>query len=311
LGSYLLFLGVAAWVFLSSIRTLSRSDSIIRLHLVRGLTAGWASILVTNFFGFSVVIVQLFLFLLPAASYVLSHDGSTAVSRFKLKPLLSSLLLYGSMILVIYLLGTLISFWRADTLFARGYRYNRLGQYQNAKEPLERAVGLNPGEPLYRDELAGTLAPLTLSLYEQKEASQASRLAQEAIMQSDTALSISPNNVNFWRTRTKIFYTFSDFSQEFTDAAIQALTKAKELSPNDPRILYNLAILYGRKGDSETALSLLKAAKTIKPNYRDAYYGLYVFYTELEKPELANAELTEYLTKVDPNDQEFSERLKN
>ncbi len=51
-------------------------------------------------------------------------------------------------------------------------------------------------------------------------------------------------------------------------------------------------------------------AKSLKSNYRDAYYALWVFYTEEKKPSEARTILQEYLTKVDPNDQDFQERIK-
>ena len=93
------------------------------------------------------------------------------------------------------------------------------------------------------------------------------------------------------------------------DRTIEALEKGALLSPNDPKITYNLAILYGRKGSNEKAIELLNTTITLKPNYRDAYFALWVFYTEVKRPELARMVLTDYLTKVDPGDKDFLERL--
>lgn len=76
-----------------------------------------------------------------------------------------------------------------------------------------------------------------------------------------------------------------------------------------PKIFYNLAILYGREGNNEKALELLKKTKNLKPNYRDAYFGLYVFYSELKDPKNAKAILEEYLKNVDPTDKDFQDRL--
>lgn len=329
LGSYLVLIGVVVLWFLrfsvfdfrfstnySTIKSQNtESDMKIipkRSLVLIGLFSGWVSILITNFFGFSVVIIQLFLFLFPAILYSI-ESGSNMIGRFtlfRLKPAVSKILLPVFLIVGGYVLVTLIVFWRADTLYASGYRFDRQGQYANAKAPLEQAVALNPGEPLYHDELAGALAPLVMTLISENQASQAAELAQEAIRQNSLAIAISPENVNFWKTRTKIFYTFSDFNPEFNDTAISALQNAKSLSPNDPRIYYNLAILYGRKQENDQAISLLKEAKKLKANYRDAYFGLYVFYTELNQKENARAELTEYLSKVNPGDAEFKERLK-
>jgi cytochrome c-type biogenesis protein CcmH/NrfG len=129
------------------------------------------------------------------------------------------------------------------------------------------------------------------------------------LRQSDLALRISPNNVNFWKTRTKIFYSFSAFDPQFNTAAIQALEKALALSVNDPKIIYNLAILTGREGDNATAIEYLKKAILLKADYRDAYWALSIFYTENKQPELARSILQDYLGSINPNDKEFQEKL--
>jgi O-antigen ligase len=70
LGTYLLFLiGVAVVSAISLIKKkLEPShgfDQKTTLILILGLGSGWVSILVSNFFGFSVVIMNIFLFLFP------------------------------------------------------------------------------------------------------------------------------------------------------------------------------------------------------------------------------------------------------
>ena len=91
--------------------------------------------------------------------------------------------------------------------------------------------------------------------------------------------------------------------------AIAALLEAAKLSPVDPKIYYNLAILYGRDNNDDKAIALLKQTIDLKPDYRDAYYALYVFYNEVKKPELAKQTLQDYLNKVDPNDKDFLQKL--
>ena len=43
----------------------------------------------------------------------------------------------------------------------------------------------------------------------------------------------------------------------------------------------------------------------MKPNYRDAYYALYIFYTELKQTDNARDTIRDYLATVDPEDKEF------
>jgi len=215
-----------------------------------------------------------------------------------------------ALIASIYLLTKLGRFWYADTLFAAGYRLNRSGSYQKAQQFLSRAVAINAGEPLYHDELASALASLTVETAQRQEATAAAALAQQSLKESDRALMISPHNVNFWKTRTKLYYAFSSFDTHFNEAAITTLERALALSPHDPKIVYNLAILYGRAGNNQKAIEMLKQTITLKPNYRDAYYALSIFYRETNQPALAKAILKEYLTKVDPHDTDFQDRLK-
>jgi Flp pilus assembly protein TadD len=92
-------------------------------------------------------------------------------------------------------------------------------------------------------------------------------------------------------------------------SAIEALNQAALLSPNDPKIYYNLAILHGRQMENQEAISLLEKAITLKTNYREAYYALYIFYLELNNKEKAQEVLEQYLASVDATDQQFLEIL--
>ncbi|MBI3342863.1 O-antigen ligase family protein [Candidatus Gottesmanbacteria bacterium] len=295
LGSYLLFISSFLVWFVKNLKT----QNILSFALL----AGWASILVTNFFGFSVVILQVFLFMFPAMAISGEH-----VKVYKVKlpyAFFTPLVLLVSLALLVLLSIS----WYADTLYATGYRASRAGQYDVAVAELSRAGFLNPNEPLYADELGNAYAGLVSSAIDAKDATAAASLVKQSLAASDRAITTSPHNVNFWKSRTKVYYAFSSFDPAFNDAAIEALERASKLSPNDPKITYNLAILYGRKASNDKAIDLLKASIDLKPNYRDAYYALWVFYTEVKKPDLARKILEDYLAKVDPGDKDFLERL--
>jgi len=302
LGAYL---AVLLTFFIWVVRQKESKDVV-----VAALFAGWVSILITNFFGFSVVIVQLFLFLFPALIYVLvTRSRSEHIASYTFKTVFPSWSWWAIVGLGVIFLARIGSLWYADTLFASGYRFDRSGHYAQAVDKIEQAIALNPTEPVYRDEIAAPLISLAVTAMEQQNATMASDLVRRALSQSDRAIQISPKNANFWKTRTKVYYSLSGADSEFNDAAIVALTHARDLSPNDPKIYYNLAILEGRGGNVEKAIGHLRKAIDLKKNYRDAYYGLYVFYTDLKKPKEALDVLTQYLTDVDPNDQAFKELI--
>lgn len=311
LGSYLLFIGSVIWLFVSRIKkllsnTTSSDDASLTLHY--GLFAGWVSLLVTNFFGFSVVILQVFLFLFPAIVIILGSGNEQKETIIAVKP--PSWVAWVILLLGIYAIARIGSYWYADTLYANGYRLIRAGLYGQAVPALNSAIALNRAEPIYHDELANGYATLSVAAFEGNNATQAAQLAALAVEESIKALEISPQNVNFYKTRTKVYYTLSSLDPSFNAKAIEALEIALTLSPNDPKIYYNLAILVGRDGDTDGAINHLLKAKELKPNYRDVYYALWVFYTEEKKTTEARAILEEYLKTVDPNDRDFQERLK-
>ncbi len=210
----------------------------------------------------------------------------------------------------VFTLLRIATFWYADSRYAMGYRQIRAGIYGQAIPSLQMASALNPNEPTYHDELGSAYATLSVASFEANNATQASQLASLAVEESDKAMSISPRNVNFYKTRTKIYYTLSTLEPAFNTKAIDALSRALTLSPNDPKIYYNLAILVGRNGEPTKAISYLIKAKQLKPNYRDAYYALWVFYTDEKRPNDARKVLEEYLNTVDSNDKDFIEKLK-
>jgi len=308
LGSYLLLIAVT---FVWFMRIYAKDDRQQKL-LVTALAAGYVSILVTNFFGFSVVIIQLLFFLFPAfyavAQTNTSHDH-TLTMRYSLSPVWAKAAGVFVMAIGGYILFSLGVYWYADTLFAKGNRYSRAGKSDIAYHYLDQAVALRPSEPMYHDELATTLATLALDAINAKDATRASNLAQLSVKHSDIALRVSPNNVNFWKSRTKVFYAFSAFDHQYNQYAIKSLETALLLSPNDPKITYNLAVLYGRGGENEKAVEELKKTILFKKDYRDAYYALFVFYQEIGKPELARQILGQYLKDVNPKDTDFQEKM--
>jgi putative inorganic carbon (hco3(-)) transporter len=312
LASYLFLIGAIGFTTMKTYHLVFFGKNTKFSILTLALFTGWISILITNFFGFSVVIVQLLFFLLPAMIVIANSKSEDTKNQraFQLPSRLSEPVRIIAILTASYVLVRIGISWYADTQFAAGYRLNRSNMPAQAQPYLEHAVSLSPNEPLYHDELSSALAGLTVLVLDGKNASEAAKLAKASINENTKAISISPENVNFWKTRTKIFYSFSTFDPQFNKMAIESLTKALNLSPNDPKILYNLAILYSRENDSDRAIELLKKAKEIKANYRDAYYALSVFYTELKRPAEAKAELMEYLTKVDPTDKDFLERTK-
>ena len=59
------------------------------------------------------------------------------------------------------------------------------------------------------------------------------------------------------------------------------MEKVHELGPTEASISYNLGVLYGQNGEVEKAVKELERTVRLKPDYRDAWYALGIFYHEL------------------------------
>ena len=326
LGTYLLLIGTfAVWYLINIFRYIHKHPSDHdTVTFANAVFAGWVSLLVTNFFGFSVVIGQIFFFLFPALCILLIESRDHA-KEFKVAlsdtpafltflPLTvqtKSLSVVRAISILIGIAGiTMVCvYWYADVLYAQGYHLGRSGSGAKAVQYISQAIALNPREPLYHDELSGNFAALSLAAFQNKQATDAAEFSKLALVESNKALSTSPKNVNFWKTRTKVFYTLSSIDPSLNDMALEALKQASLLSPNDPKIYYNLAILTGRTGNPDPAVAYLLKAKELKKNYRDVYFALYVFYGEMKKTVEAKAILQEYVTNIDAQDKDFQDRI--
>jgi len=332
LGTYVLLIGSFMYWFIShkirSTKSEARntiqiqnskynSDFDIRISdfVQIGLFAGWISLLVTNFFGFSVVIMQIFFYLFPAIICALSSltgNDKNSEALYRTLPIKWNEKTKKIMYVSTSLIATLIIFmiliaWFSDKEFAKGYHYSRAGYLPQAYQSLSTAINLNPSEPMFHDEQGNVLATLAVASWKENQATISQELSQMSIRENDIALSISPNNVNFWKSRTKIFYALSVMDPDFMKEAIKALEYGVTLSPLDPKMYYNLAILYGQTNQTDKALGFMKKSIELKPNYREGYLRLSLMYNELDRPQEAGQVLKEYLQNVDPADKEFIE----
>ncbi len=316
LGSYLLFIGMFIWWNIRNSINYDKNQKILTFYflLLASCFSAWTSILVTNFFGFSVVIIQLFFFLIPAISFVLTENinsktiysfGTKSSNQLTIKlSLLQKILIIFFLLLASYFLIQLARLWYADTLFAHGYRLARSQNLTDAYSSIRRAIELNDREPFYYDELAYPAAQIAVALFEEKETTTAAQFADGAISASNLAVSISPNNVNYFKTRTRVFYALSAIDPKYEEEAYKSLLTAKELSPTDPKIMYNLAVFAENRGKTDEAIADLIQTTKLKPDYREAYIMLAYLYQKKGDKEKARESLEFILKKLNPNDEE-------
>ncbi len=279
-----------------------------------GLFAGWLSILITNFFGFSVVIVGIFFFLIPAVSFIISSSSNfslqkSTISEKKSYTLIQKAALVFVLFYILYSIFYILKLWYADTVFAAGYRANRSGLLETAYRKLQFATMLNPDEPFYHDELSFAAASLAQALSAENEATIAAQFVEQALTAGSRALSISPRNVNFWKTRTRVLVTLGEGNAEMMNKALESILIARELAPTDAKIAYNAGLLYGRVNRIDEAIKTLQETTKLKPDFRDAYYALALFYKDKNNIEKARENLEFILNRLNPNDEEIKQLL--
>lgn len=270
--------------------------------LIAALVAAYVSILITNFFGFSVVITNIYLFLIPAFIFTLGNmmnpENVFVFPANKPKSEKASAIQWVAIFILIltalYLIFDLIRFWVADTNYAYGQNLDKAGQHQQANPYLRQAANTRNDEPVFKDALSINDANVAVYLLNANSTvgsdtgKLASEFVQEAINLSTDITSKHPNNVVFWKNRVRVFYSLSQKDSRYLDFALSAIKTAEELAPNDASISYNLGIIYGQAGDVKMGIKTLENTIRLKPDYRDAHFALGLFYHDQAVDENGN-----------------------
>lgn len=245
------------------------------------ILAGYITILVTNFFGFSVVPISLLFFLLPAIAHVTSQDkNNLAIKEKKLNT--TSIIL-----IVIVILSTLFGiykiylYYKADTYYNRARISNRLRSKDEAIKNINNALTISPDESVYLAELA---------------------IADTTVESAIKALSKSPFNQNIRRILFSNLVKNSDENENYLMMAETVIKDGISISPNDPQLYYELGILQTKINKDEEALDNLKKSVELKPNYKEARFALGLLSIDTKKYLQAKENLEYILQKIDPND---------
>lgn len=321
LGTYLFMI---FWFLFYTIKYLFKKSYAGNLPvlLILALLASYVTILTSNFFGFSVVIINLYLFFIPALVLVLTGKiKKTNMPEGEMSPGKAFvLIIFG--VFCLFLLIQLLNFWFADQNYSMGYNLNRAQQYGQANKYLEDAVNLYPGEDLYKNELALNYAAIALLLTSEKQQQQAQIYLDRAVQMSTDVIQRHPQNIVYYKSRVQTLFLLSDLDKKYFDEALKTLKEAKKLAPTDAKLLYNEGLLYGQKNDYDNAKKAFTQALELKANYRDARYAMAVYLNQQAKQEKnldqkqkliheAQGSLTYTLNFINPNDKQAKELLES
>ncbi len=267
------------------------------------LIAGYVSILITNFFGFSVVPVALLFFLYPAFAITLGSNqkpvSNKKISKLNTNQKVFSLIVVGCTLGVIFCIA---KYWYADILYARGESLNDQQKPVEAREVLTRAIKLSPYESIFYDELSQSSVGIALALNQANEKEKAKDFITEAISESQKAVNLSSANINLKRSQASLFLKLTLIDPNYLLNARDTLLVTVKQAPTDAKLFYNLGLTYARIGDVPSALQTLEKTIELKPNYKEARFAYALVLIDKKENQKAKEQLQYILEKIDPND---------
>lgn len=244
---------------------------------------GFTSILITNYFGFSVVTVALLFFFFPA--YIISSSSLFSIVTKPVK-LNFSLSVFTISALSIYLISGVYKLWVADLEYANAKASLLYGPsyLSTAMVSLEKAVKINNKEPLYKSILAEAQSQAAMYINEELKTLPASTAAEvktqyinardqyanAAKTNSQVAIDMNPYQTNYYKTKAKVGLYLSTFDPSSYNDVINSLLKVSEKAPTDAKVIYNIGLVYSNMNKIEEAKQAFAKAIELKPDYYEA-----------------------------------------
>ena len=175
-----------------------------------------------------------------------------------------------------YVLSTIGKYWYADSLYASGQKnYQFFSKTQNSQylissfQSFKSAVKANPSEPAILSEYAVSAAYLYAALAA-KDSSASAQLAQPSTLAADQAVSKNPRHPNYYKSAARAYILLSEIDPRYLTLAADTLEKAVLISPTDPRLPYNLGIIYKFLNATDSARLQFQKSLQLKPDFPDA-----------------------------------------
>ena len=226
-------------------------------HFYPVLGASIVAFAVTNFFGFSVIPVYLTMTFLATFPTTMTNQQSSSPISYLLSPIFILFLLYPA------------NLFLADLAYANGKKLQDAGSHAKALPLFQKATAARPGLDLFHSALAETYGNLGQT--------------ELAIQEVNTLYKQNPYHLNFYKVRAKVYLTLASNTPSYYTQAALELKKARGIAPSDPKLAYNLALVYTRMGQNDEAAKQLEDAIVLKPNYESPYYALTLLYEQTKQ----------------------------
>lgn len=243
-------------------------------HLYPVLGASIVAFTITNFFGFSVIPVYLMMMLVAAIGS--SHAGADYHPPASLS---------STYLLIFLVLVYPIRLFLADIYYARG-------KASSSIELLQNAIAIRPKLDLFHSQKGEIYA----------SQGQKDLALQELIINKKQ----NPYHLNYYKSRAKIYLTLATIEPSYHLDAAEELVQARKLAPTDPKLAYNLGLIYTRLDMLDLATKELQDAISLKPNYQEPYYALTLLYEQTKQVD----KIPELLAGAKSNLSTYSAQLK-
>lgn len=342
LTAYLLLHAALAW-FLCKEALFNKDRKVQNLSV--GVLSGLIALHISNFFGFSTVMVTILMYVLPAVviSIMTNDDQTLQWSLFSLKPAkvvdhsskgpltaffsqympkfshkntqndsvgAAQWLVVSIMIMIgIFLIFKILTIWLADHYYSQAKDSFKGNDYETAQEKMKLAIQLSPAEGLYYELLSKISAQYAIAALEQNQNEFGTQLAQSALTASDISLMLNPVHLNFYKTRNQVMVTLAQAKPDLYDSAIETLHVAETLAPTDPKLVYYSALVEHAQGKDDQAIKDLQKTVDMKPNYDSARFLLAQLYEIKKQYPEAKVQYEYILEKIAPNNEQVKGRL--
>lgn len=313
------FLILLLWIFYYLFQVIknNRNDFTLVLFYL-SLIGMISSILITNFFGFSISVINVYWYMIIAWLVVYQEkkihikDSVNNVSISKVGI---------SLVITLWLINGIYSYWLADYKYAQSEIAIKGNNSGVAVNLLQEALKLRD-EHVYQDKLSYALAQYAFVASYQKEKEKSAQIIGAAEDLNLKSIQSSSQNVLYWKTRVKnqfIFYQMS-LDKKYLFTGLSALEEATKLAPTDPKIPYFAATYYSLLYDDEknttqkkiyldNSMMSIGTALSLKNDYGDAYYLkiqlLRKYGMKMEAKEL----LEWYIPRYAPDNEELKKEL--
>lgn len=309
--SYLSLLGWFGVISLRAIHNgkskISTNDQLMMIALLSGVTA----LSVSNFFGFSTVVVSILLFtsLGSAAIIVNPKEIETAGDKQLTPSIVQFIQLSILSIVVIITMSKVIQIWRADKIYAAGKSYIEAGYATQGLEKLQTTIELRPREALYHNQLANTYSKIAIALEQQNQSTASAEFKQAALDESSLTLQLNSRHLNFHKSRARVLITLSSIDPALLSKTKETLLTAIELAPTDAKLMYNLGLVEISISQIEAGIKTLEKTIQMKPNYEAARVALGKQYEKQQQNQLAIEQYQYIYDHITQNNQEINQKL--